>query len=117
MRVWMLCEAFTLTGDAFGHRTVHESLEPWCLPCESRKAAMRELGERVKERVLENYEGLDGADEHVEADIRLVLDGGDRPGRGMYRYRYSASDREVVWRVYPCEARRWGRAGSRGHRE
>lgn len=26
VKVWMLCEAFVLTGDAAGHRTVHESL-------------------------------------------------------------------------------------------
>ena len=28
MKVWMLCEAFTLTGDAFGHQTVQKSLTP-----------------------------------------------------------------------------------------
>lgn len=102
----MLCEAFTLTGDAFGHQTVHESLTPWSLPCESRKVAMRELRNAVKERVLENYEGCDGADEDVESDIRLVFNSRDRFGRGKWQYRYSADDREVVWRIYPCEVMR-----------
>ena len=103
MKVWMLCEAFALTGDAFGHQTVHESLTPWCLPCESRRVAMRELKNAVTEQVAANYEGLDDADEDIESDIRLVLNGEDRLGRGKYQYRYSADDREVVWRVYPCE--------------
>ena len=103
MKVWIVCEAFTLTGDAFGHRTVHESLEPWSLPFESRKVAMRELEALVKERVRENYEGLDDADEDIKADIRIVMNGRDKLGLGEYRYRYSTCDREVVWRIYPCE--------------
>ena len=102
----MLCEAFTLTGDAFGNRTVQMSLTPCGLPCESRKAAMRELERRVKERVVENYEGLDDVDEAVRSDIREVLGNPLRLGRGIWRYSYSASDREVVWRVYPCEVTR-----------
>ena len=103
MKVWMLCEAFTLTGDAFGHQTVHESLTPWSLPCKDRRTAMRELKECIKERVGENYEGCDNADEDIEADIRLVMNGRDKLGRGKYQYKYSADDREVVWRIYPCE--------------
>ena len=107
MRVWMLCEAFTLTGDAFGHQTVHRSLTPWSLPCESGKVAMRELKECVKERVGENYEGRDDADEDIESDIREVLSN-PTPGlgRGRYEYRYSKDDREVVWKIYPCEVMR-----------
>ena len=102
MRMWILCEAFTLTGDAFGHQTtVHRSLTPWALPCESRKVAMRELKESVKERVGENYEGLDDADEDIESDIREVLSHPTKLGRGRYEYRYSSSDREVVWQIYP----------------
>lgn len=99
----MLCEAFTLTGDAFGHQTVHESLEPWALPCKDKKTAMRELRNLVKERVLENYEGLDDADEDVRADVRYVFNSRDLLDNGKLRYRYSADDREVVWLVYPCE--------------
>ena len=103
MKVWMLCEAFTLTGDAFGHQTVHRSLTPWSLPCESRKAAMRELEKRVKERVVENYEGLDDMDGRIESDIRDVMASGTRLRRGAWRYGYSADDREIVWSIYPCE--------------
>ena len=103
MKVWMPCEAFTLTGDAFGHQTVHKSLTPWSLPCASRKAAMRELERRVKERVIENYEGLDDADGRIESDIRDVMASGMRLGRGGWRYGYSADDREIVWQIYPCE--------------
>ena len=103
MKVWMLCEAFTLTGDAFGHQTVHESLTPWSLPCKDRCTVMRELKECVKERVGENYEGKDDADEDIESDIREVLDNPTRLGCGKWQYSYSTSDREVVWRVYPCE--------------
>ena len=106
MKVWMLCEAFTLTGDAFGSRTVRMSLTPWGLPCESRKAAMRELGKRVKERVAENYEGLDDADGRIESDIRDVMASGKRLECGMWWYGYSADDREVVWLIYPCEVLR-----------
>ena len=102
----MLCEAFTLTGDAFGNRTVQMSLTPWGLPCESRKAAMRELGKRVKERVVENYEGLDDADGRIESDIRDVMAGRMRLRRSGWRYGYSADDREIVWLIYPCEVLR-----------
>lgn len=106
MKVWMLCEAFTLTGDAFGHQTVHESLTPWSLPCKDRHTAMRELRQCVRERVLENYEGRDDADEDIESDIREVLSNPTRLGRGKWQYNYSADDREVVWRIYPCEVMR-----------
>lgn len=106
MKVWMLCEAFTLMGDAFGNRTVQMSLTPWSLPCESRKAAMRELERRVKERVVENYEGLDDVDGRIESDIRGVMASGMRLRRGKWKYNYSADDREVVWRIYPCEVMR-----------
>jgi len=106
MRVWMLCEAFTLTGDAFSNQTVHESLAPWCLPCESRKVAMRELRQWVRDRVIENYEGVYDADDDIRSDIRDVMDGGKKLGRGRYEYRYSTDDREICWRVYPCEVMR-----------
>ena len=84
MKVWMLCEAFTLTGDAFGHQTVHESLTAWGLPCASRKAAMRELRQCVRERVIENYEGLDDADDDIRSDIDEVLSNPTRRGGGTY---------------------------------
>lgn len=103
MKVWMLCEAFTLTADA---SEIRESLTPWCIPCESRNAAMRRLRECVKDRVSENYEGVDNVDEAVRSDIREVLGNPLRLGRGIWRYSYSAGDREVVWRVYPCEVTR-----------
>ena len=106
MKVWMLCEAFTLTGDAFGHQTVRKSLTPWGIPCGSRKAAMRELEKRVKERVFENYEGLDDADGHIESDVRDVMASGIRLKCGEWWYGYSADDREVVWLIYPCEVMR-----------
>lgn len=106
MKVWVLCEAFTLTGDAFGHQTVHESLTPWSLPCKDRRTAMRELRQCVRERVLENYEGLGDADDDVRSDIDNVLSNPTRLGRGKWQYNYSADDREVVWRIYPCEVMR-----------
>lgn len=102
MRVWILCEAFTLTGDAFGHQTVHESIRPWSVACESRKVVMRELKEAVAEAVCGNWEGAD-ADEEIESDIRLVMNSKMHLGRGIYKYGYSTSDREVVWMVYPQE--------------
>lgn len=103
MKVWMLCEAFTLTGDAFGHQTVQKSLAPWSLPCESRKVAMRELEQCVKERVIENYEGKDDACADVDFIVSVVLSSPVKLGRSRLQYSYSANDREVVWRVYPCE--------------
>lgn len=106
MKVWVLCEAFTLTGDAFGHQTVHESLEPWSLPCESRQAAMRELRQCVRERVIENYEGLGDADDDIRSDIDEVMGHPQRLGRGRRKYNYSANDREIVWKIYPCEVMR-----------
>lgn len=102
----MLCEAFTLTGDAFGHQTVHESLTPWSLPCKDRRTAMRELRQCVRERVLENYEGLSDADDDIRSDIDDVLSKPEKLGRGKWQYNYSADDREVVWRIYPCEVMR-----------
>lgn len=102
----MLCEAFVLTGDAFGLQTVHESLTPWSLPCKDRRTAMRELRQCVRERVLENYEGLSDADDDIRSDIDEVLSNPTRLGRGKWQYNYSADDREVFWRVYPCEVMR-----------
>lgn len=102
----MLCEAFTLTGDAFGYQTVHESLTPWSLPCKDRRTAMRELRQCVRERVLESYEGLSDADDDIRSDIDEVLSNPTRLGRGKWQYNYSADDREVFWRVYPCEVMR-----------
>ena len=64
---------------------------------------MRELRQCVRERVLENYEGKDDADEDIESDIREVLLSPTKLGRGKWQYNYSADDREVVWRIYPCE--------------
>lgn len=103
MRVWMLCEAFTLTGGAFGHQTVHKSLAPWALPYRDRRTVMRELRQCIRERVLENYEGCGDADYYIRRDIDEVMSKPKRPGRGKWQYSYSTSDREVVWRVYPCE--------------
>ena len=103
MKVWMLCEAFTLTGDAFGNQTVQKSLTPWSIPCVSRKVAMRELEECVKERVVENYEGKDDACEDVDFDVSIVLSSPVKLGRSRRQYSYSASDREIVWQIYPCE--------------
>ena len=103
MKVWMLCEAFTLTGDAFGHQTVRKSLTPWGLPCGSRKVAMRELEECVKERVIENYEGKDDACADVDFDVSVVLSSPVKLGRNRRQYSYSAGDREIVWQIYTCE--------------
>lgn len=100
--MWILCEAFTLTGDAFAHETIHRSLAPWAGIYPTREACMDALAERVAERVSENYEGLDEEDYDVAADVADVIAG--RTGDGeCSRYNYSADDREVVWRVYPTE--------------
>ena len=103
MKVWMLCEAFTLTGDAFGHQTVQKSLAPWGIPCGSREVAMRELEGCVKERVVENYEGKEYACADVDFDVSVVLSSPVKLGRSRRQYSYSADDREIVWQVYPCE--------------
>ena len=103
MKVWMLCEAFTLTGDAFGHQTVQKSLAPWGIPCGSREVAMRELEECVKERVIENYEGKDDACADIKFIISVILSSPAKLGRNRWQYSYSADDREIVWQVYPCE--------------
>ena len=100
MKVWMVCEAFTLTED---HTTIHRSMCTWALPCADRKTAMRELRKCVRERVLENYEGCTDGDDDIRCDIDEVLSHPMKPRRGSYVYNYSTSDREIVWRVYPCE--------------
>ncbi len=99
-KVWIMCEAFTLTGDAFGHQTVHESLAPWSVPCIDRKTAMRELKKAVRMRVIENYYGLDDADDLARSDIKEVLSSPVKLGRDKTQYNYSTEDREVVWRVF-----------------
>lgn len=100
--MWVLCEAFTLTGDAFAHETIHRSLAPWAGVYPTREACMDALAECVAERVSENYEGLDEEDYDVAADVADVIAG--RTGDGeCSRYNYSADDREVVWRAYPTE--------------
>ena len=115
--LWILCEAFTLTGDAFSHNTVHETLSPWAGVYPSFKDSLDALVERVRERANENYEGLDDADEKAEDDVARVLANGDRftvccsaEDRKVawrtyaYRYCYSTNDREVVWRIYARKA-------------
>ena len=97
-----MCEAFTLTGDAFAHETIHRSLVPWAGVYPTRGACMDALAERVADRVSENYEGLDEEDYDTAADVADVITG--RTGDDMCsRYNYSADDREVVWQVYPTE--------------
>ena len=101
-RVWVLCEAFTLTGDAFGHETIHKSLTPWACVYPTRKACMDALAKCVVDRVSENYEGLDESDYDLAAEVAEVMTGYTADGK-CRRYNYSASDREVVWRVYPVK--------------
>ena len=106
MRVWMLCEAFTLTGDAFSHQTVHESLAPWAGVYPTCAECMIALQRQVRERVRENYEGLDDAEADIESDVAEILRGvvhPDRQNDEYCRYNYSADDREVVWQTYPCD--------------
>lgn len=104
--LWVLCEAFTLTGDAFGHETIHKSLTPWAGVYPTSSECMIALQWHVRERVRENYEGLDDADANVETDVMDVLQGVIHPHKNnddYCRYHYSANDREVVWKVYPVE--------------
>lgn len=104
--LWILCEAFTLKGDAFNHETVHRSLAPWAGVYPTRAECMMALQRHVRERVRENYEGLDGVEAEIESDVTEILQGVVHPDRyndGYCRYNYSADDREVVWQVYPRE--------------
>lgn len=105
MKIWMLCEAFTLTCD---HTTIHDYLSPHAIACESRSACLRELKKEVEERVRENYEGLrrEDVEDDIEDDIDQVLAHPKKLGPGSYKYNYSCDDREVVWRVYRCDARK-----------
>lgn len=96
--MWVLCEAFTLTGGAFAHDTVHGFLAPWAGVYPSRAKALRALRRYVRERVRENYEGLDDAEADVESAVAEILQNGK-----CGRYGYSADDREVVWKVYPVK--------------
>ena len=104
-KVWIMCEAFTLTGDAFGHQTVHESLTPYAVACSSKKACINALCRSVEESVKANYEGLDDddVDERIASDIKDVLSKPEKRGRGVWQYNYSTDDREIVWRIYPAE--------------
>ena len=99
-RVWMLAEAFTLTED---HTTIHDSLAVWATPCADEKAAMRRLRKAVRERIAENYAGLDDAKELVRGDMAEVMSRRQDDGSGRATFVYSTDDREIVWRVYPCE--------------
>lgn len=104
--MWVLCEAFTLTGDAFAHETIHRSLTPQAGIYPTREACMAALELHVRERVRENYEGLDDAEAEIESDVAEVLQGVVHPDRNnddYCRYNYSADDREVVWQTYPTE--------------
>ena len=106
-KVWIMCEAFTLTGDAFGHQTVHESLTPYAVACADKKACMKALRNAVKESVEANYEGMDDddVDERIASDIKDVLSNPGKCGKSVWRYNYSADDREIVWRIYPTEVK------------
>lgn len=107
-KVWMMCEAFTLTGDAFGHQTVHESLTPYAVACADKKSCMKALRKAVKESVEANYEGLDDDDveERIASDVKDVLSNPGKCGRSVWRYNYSTDDREIVWRMYSTEVKK-----------
>lgn len=107
-RVWMVCEAFALTED---HTAVHGSMAVWATPCADEKAAMRRLRKAVRERITENYEGLDDARERVRGDMADVMSGRKGDGYGGTAFVYSTDDREIVWRVYPCEVEPKASAG------
>ena len=100
MKVWMLTEAFTLTED---HTTIHESLSSWGLACTSRHIAMRRLRNAVHERIVEDLEGSDAGDEEIDSAVEEVMSEGVKLPKRGFRCGYSKDDREIVWRVYPCE--------------
>ena len=100
MKAWMLTEAFTLTED---HATVHESLSSWGLACASRRIAMRQLHDAVHERVVEDLEGSDAGEEEIDNAVAEVMSEGVKLPKRGFRCNYSKDDREIVWRVYPCE--------------
>jgi hypothetical protein len=104
-KVWIMCEAFTLTGDAFWYKqTVHESLTPYAVACADKKSCLKALRKSVEESVRENYEGLDDEfEERTASDVNDVLSNPKKCGRGVWRYNYSKDDREIVWRIYPME--------------
>ena len=108
MKIWIMCEAFTLTGDAFGHQTVHESLTPYAVACVDKNACMKALRKAVKESVKANYEGLyeDDVGEWIASDIKDVLSHPDNSVKGVWRYNYSTDDREIVWRMYYAEVKK-----------
>lgn len=105
-RVWTVCEAFALTED---RATIHGSMAVWATPCADEKTAMRRLRKAVRERIAENYEGLDDAGERVRGDMAEVMSGRQDDGSGRATFVYATDDREIVWRVYPC-----GVAGAKG---
>ena len=100
MKVWMLAEAFRLTGDS-------DCPQPWALPCADRKTALRELKQCVKERIAEVYEGSDGEYDLDEKADEVLRDwkprNGKRGSRGSRVYEWDGSDRQIQWRIYPCE--------------
>jgi len=98
--IWMLVEAFTLTQD---HTTIHESLSSWGLACASRRIAMRQLRDAVRERIVEDLEGSDAGDEEIDDAVEEVMSEGVKLLKRGFRCCYSKDDREIVWRVYPCE--------------
>jgi hypothetical protein len=96
MRVWMLAEAFRLTGDS-------DCPQPWALPCVDRKTALRELKQCVTERIAEVYEGSDDEYDLDEKAGEVLRDWRPQGGRGSRVYEWDGADRQIQWRVYPCE--------------
>ena len=96
-KTWILCEAFCMTED---HTTVHGTLSPWAVACKDRKTCMRELRKAVKNRIRENYEGLDSEDDFIKEDMVAVLSHPEQVDKECLRYNYSVEDREVYWLVY-----------------
>lgn len=107
-KVWIMCEASTLTGDAFGHQTVHESLTPYAVACADKKSCIKALCKAVETSVKDNYEGLndDDVDKRIASDIEDILYKPDKIGRSVWRYNYSTSDREIVWKIYSTEVKK-----------
>lgn len=100
-RVWILCEAFALTGS---HTAVHESIDACAVACGSRKSCMAALETFVKSVVDGSHDGREHAEEYVAQEVEEVLSKPARIGKRT-EYRYSADDREVIWKLFPAEVR------------
>jgi len=100
-KVWVVSELFRLT--CYGAESIPGHLNATAVVLDDRKSCERMLRQMVTNRVRENYYGMSYSDSDIRTEVRKTLSRPESSSVGVRMYRYTGSDREIVWTVYKTE--------------